>query len=122
MRPIATLGLLVLAALLAPPAPARPEPYDIVIVGGKVVDGTGNPWFYGDLAIEGERIVAIAPPGRIDPASAGTVVDAAGMVVAPGFIDIQSHSILPFFTENWIWLKGELTVDWVVLPLYLPPL
>ncbi len=73
---------------------------DTLITNGRIVDGTGNPWFYGDLAIEGERIVAIAPPGRMDPASAGTVVDAAGMVVAPGFIDIQSHSILPFFTDT----------------------
>ncbi len=74
--------------------------YDTVITNGRIIDGTGNPWFYGDLAIEGERIVAIAPPGRMDAASAGTVVDAAGMVVAPGFIDIQSHSILPFFTDT----------------------
>ncbi len=74
--------------------------HDTLITNGRIIDGTGNPWFHGDLAIEGERIVAIAPPGRIDPASAGTVVDAAGMVVAPGFIDIQSHSILPFFTDT----------------------
>jgi N-acyl-D-amino-acid deacylase len=74
--------------------------YDTLITNGRIIDGTGNPWFCGDLAIEGERIVAVAPPGRIDPASAGTVVDAAGMVVAPGFIDIQSHSILPFFTDT----------------------
>jgi len=73
---------------------------DTLITNGRIIDGTGNPWFYGDLAIEGERIVAIAPPGRMDPAAAGTVVDAAGMVVAPGFIDIQSHSILPFFTDT----------------------
>ncbi len=44
--------------------------YDTLITGGKVIDGTGNPWFYGDVAIEGERIVAIAPPGRLDPADA----------------------------------------------------
>jgi len=73
---------------------------DTLITNGRIIDGTGNPWFYGDLAIEGERIVAIAPPGRMDPASAGTVIDAAGMVVSPGFIDIQSHSILPFFTDS----------------------
>ena len=73
---------------------------DTLIKGGKVVDGTGNPWFYGDVAMTGDRIMAIAPAGQIDPAGAATVVDAAGMVVAPGFIDIQSHSILPFFQDT----------------------
>ncbi len=73
---------------------------DTLIKDGKVVDGTGNPWFYGDVAMTGDRIMAIAPAGQIDPAGAATVVDAAGMVVAPGFIDIQSHSILPFFQDT----------------------
>ena len=73
---------------------------DTLIKGGKVVDGTGNPWFYGDVAMTGDRITAIASAGQIDPAGAATVVDAAGMVVAPGFIDIQSHSILPFFQDT----------------------
>jgi N-acyl-D-amino-acid deacylase len=74
--------------------------YDTLITGGRVIDGTGNPWFYGDVAIAGERIVAVAPPGRLDAANARAVIDAAGMIVSPGFIDIQSHSILPFFTDT----------------------
>src|SRR3954454_8526660 len=74
--------------------------YDTLIVGGRVIDGTGNPWFYGDVAIAGERIVAVAPPGRLDRAAAREVVEAAGQVVTPGFIDIQSHSILPFLTDT----------------------
>src|SRR5438067_363 len=73
---------------------------DILITNGTLIDGTGNPWFYGDVAIEGERITAIAPPGRLDPAGAREVVDATGHVVCPGFIDIQSHSIIPFFTDT----------------------
>src|SRR4051812_40690333 len=73
---------------------------DTLITGGKVIDGTGNPWFRGDVAIEGERIVAVVPPGSIDPTSARAVIDAQGMVVSPGFIDIQSHSIIPFFTDT----------------------
>ncbi len=73
---------------------------DVLITGARVIDGSGNPWFYGDVAIQGERISAITPPGRIDPASAGEVVDGTGMVVCPGFIDIQSHSIVPFFTDS----------------------
>jgi dihydroorotase/N-acyl-D-amino-acid deacylase len=72
---------------------------DALIRGAKVVDGSGNPWFYGDVAIGGDRITAVAPPGRIEPANAREVVEAAGMVVAPGFIDIQSHSIVPLMRD-----------------------
>ena len=72
----------------------------VLITGARVVDGTGNPWVYGDVAIAGDRIAAVAPPGRIDPSSVGEVVDGDGMVVCPGFIDIQSHSIVPFFTDR----------------------
>lgn len=61
---------------------------DIVIRHGKIVDGSGNPWFYGDVAVENGRIVQV---GRVDgPARA--VFDADGLVVAPGFIDSHSHA------------------------------
>ncbi len=73
---------------------------DVLIRGARVVDGTGNPWFYGDVAIAGDRVARIAPPGRLDPAGAGEVVEAAGHVVCPGFIDIQSHSILPLMRDG----------------------
>ena len=73
---------------------------DVLITGARVIDGTGNPWFYGDVAITGERIERIAPPGTIDPATAATVVDATGHVVAPGFVDIQSHSIITFLEDR----------------------
>ncbi len=73
---------------------------DILITGGRIIDGTGNAWFYGDLAITGDRIERIAPPGTIDPGSAGTVIDATGHVVSPGFIDVQSHSIIPFLRDG----------------------
>ena len=73
---------------------------DVLIRGAKVMDGSGNPWFYGDVAISGDRIAAVAPAGRIGPASAGEVVDAEGMVVCPGFIDIQSHSIVPLMRDG----------------------
>ncbi|HEV2529291.1 MAG TPA: D-aminoacylase [Thermomicrobiales bacterium] len=74
--------------------------FDVLIRGGRIVDGTGNPWFYGDLALRGEEIAAIAPPGTIDPASAADVVDASGHVVSPGFVDIQSHSLVPLLTDG----------------------
>jgi dihydroorotase/N-acyl-D-amino-acid deacylase len=74
--------------------------YDVLIRDGKVVDGSGNPWFYGDVAISGDRVAAVAPRGRIDPSNARDVVDAGGHVVCPGFIDIQSHSIIPLLSDG----------------------
>lgn len=74
--------------------------YDVLIAGAKVVDGTGNPWFYGDVALRGDRIARITPAGHLDRAMAREVVQAEGMVVCPGFIDIQSHSIIPFLTDR----------------------
>ena len=73
---------------------------DILITGGRIVDGTGNPWRYGDVAIRGDRIVDVTPPGRIPLEQAREVVDARGMVVCPGFIDIQSHSILTLMRDG----------------------
>lgn len=71
---------------------AASAPYDVVIEGGRIVDGTGNAWYPGDLGIRGDRIAAITPPGMLRDARAARRVDATGRVVAPGFIDIQSHS------------------------------
>ncbi|HVK02001.1 MAG TPA: D-aminoacylase [Armatimonadaceae bacterium] len=73
---------------------------DVLIVGGRIIDGSGNPWRFGDVAIKDDRIVAIAPPGRIGREGAATVVDARGKVVAPGFIDIQSHSLHPLYRDG----------------------
>jgi N-acyl-D-aspartate/D-glutamate deacylase len=62
---------------------------DTVIRGGKLVDGTGAPWLFSDVALSGDRVVEVAPVGHISPERARDVVDATGMVVCPGFIDIQ---------------------------------
>ncbi len=74
--------------------------WDVLIVGARVIDGTGNPWFFGDVALSGDRIAIVAPAGELDRGRAADVVDAAGHVVCPGFIDIQSHSIVPFLTDR----------------------
>lgn len=73
--------------------------FDTLIRNAKVIDGTGNPWFYGDVALRGDRIAAVTPPNRISPDQAATIVDATDMVVCPGFIDILSHSILPLMID-----------------------
>lgn len=74
--------------------------FDLLITGARIVDGTGNPWRYGDLAIANETIAAVAPPGAIPPAAAAEVIDASEKVVAPGFIDILSHSIIPLMRDQ----------------------
>ncbi|MBA2564161.1 MAG: D-aminoacylase [Gemmatimonadetes bacterium] len=67
--------------------------YDLLITGGRIVDGTGSPSVAGDLAVVGDRIVAIGPPGNADEgAGARDTIDARGFVVAPGFIDMLGHS------------------------------
>jgi dihydroorotase/N-acyl-D-amino-acid deacylase len=68
------------------------EPYDLLIRNGRIIDGTGTPWFHGDLAIRGGRIARITPAGLLANAPAQRTIDAQGkLAVTPGFIDIQSH-------------------------------
>jgi N-acyl-D-amino-acid deacylase len=74
------------------PTPASGERFDVIIENGRVVDGTGAAWYYGDVGIRGDRIAAVAPRGLLRNAAATTRVDARNMVVAPGFIDIQDQS------------------------------
>ena len=77
------------AALLPLHLNAQQPAYDVLIRGGRVVDGTGNPWFHGDVAISGGKIVAV---GDLSAGKATKEINASGLVVAPGFIDMHSHS------------------------------
>jgi N-acyl-D-aspartate/D-glutamate deacylase len=86
MRFLLACCLLLSAGL---PARAGDAPYDLLIRNGKVIDGSGNPWFYGDVAVRKGRIAAV---GRLPGAKAKRTIDARGLVVAPGFIDMHSHS------------------------------
>src|SRR5262252_3076792 len=74
--------------VIAHPAAQRPR-YDLVIINGRIVDGTGAPWYRGDVAIAGDRIAAI---GAIGDRAGAQTIDAANLVVAPGFIDLLGQS------------------------------
>lgn len=73
---------------------------DVLIRGARVIDGSGNPWRYGDVALAGDRITAIAPAGSIAAENAREIVDASSLIVCPGFIHIQSHSIVPLMADG----------------------
>ena len=83
------MRLALFLSLTAAPLAAQSPAYDLVIRNGRIVDGTGSPWYSGDIGIREGRIAAI---GRLDDAKAKQTVDARGLVVAPGFIDMLGQS------------------------------
>ncbi len=96
-----SLGLLLVivsSALVQRPAVrAQTADYDVLIQGGMRVDGSGNPWVHADVAIRNGRIERI---GRLGDARARRTIDATGKVVAPGFIDMHTHSDYPFLVDG----------------------
>jgi dihydroorotase/N-acyl-D-amino-acid deacylase len=94
MRPV-LLGALILIALEPLSSGVQP-PLDVVILNGRVVDGTGSPWYAADVGIRDGRIAAI---GRLQDAAATTRIDARGSIVAPGFIDMLGQSELTVLVE-----------------------
>lgn len=86
-----SLGMLAAASCLAADAE-----YDLIIRNGHIVDGTGSPWYAADLAVKGGRIAAI---GQLADAKAKRTIDAHGMVVAPGFIDMLGQSELSILVD-----------------------
>lgn len=92
-------ALLALASL----SPLLAQQFDLIVTGARVVDGSGDPWFYSDLGVKGDTIAAL---GNLSSAPASRRIDAKGLVVAPGFIDIHTHSRRGIFqnpaAENYI--------------------
>ncbi|TDI35902.1 MAG: hypothetical protein E2P02_26740, partial [Acidobacteria bacterium] len=88
-RTILLFGLTLAAITMSASMGAGVDSYDILIKNGRVLDGTGNPWYAADIGIRDGRIVRM---GRLDNGTADTVIDATGLYVAPGFIDVHSHA------------------------------
>jgi N-acyl-D-amino-acid deacylase len=90
MKKLTAASLAIVFIALTPFVPSRAtqSDYDLAIINGRIVDGTGNPWFYGSVAIKGDHIVAV---GTVDTKRAARIIDAQGLIVAPGFIDVHTH-------------------------------
>ena len=75
--------------------------YDLLIKNAKIIDGSGTPWFPGDVAVSGDRIAAVGCLGSLAEAEAARVLDASGKILAPGFIDTHTHlDLTPFACNN----------------------
>src|SRR5215510_7177731 len=77
-------------------AESQPPPFDVLIINGRIVDGTGSPWYSGDVGIRGGKITAI---GFLADATGARKIDARGKIVAPGFIDMLGQSELSILIE-----------------------
>src|SRR5215217_4707458 len=85
-------ALLFSGGSIAAERPRVDAAFDVVIANGRIMDGSGNPWFQGDVAIKNGRISKI---GKIDRKLGKRLIDAKGMVVSPGFIDLHTHTDMP---------------------------
>src|SRR5438876_175105 len=87
MKKLLLAGALLVVA--AAPPPGKDRGYDLLFTNARVVDGTGAPWFLADVGVRGGKIVAV---GRLAGSPATRTIDASGLVVAPGFIDLLGQS------------------------------
>jgi N-acyl-D-amino-acid deacylase len=90
------IGIYLVAAIHPVRAHAASQPFEIVITNGHIIDGTGSPWYSGDIGIRSGKIVAI---GNLEDAQRTRTIDAHGMVVAPGFIDMLGQSELTILVD-----------------------
>src|ERR1700740_3295166 len=88
--------LIFLLLIVTPLAAQSPQSFDLVITNGHIIDGTGSPWYSGDIGIRDGRISAI---GNSSAASRKHTIDAAGKVVAPGFIDMLGQSEMTILVD-----------------------
>ena len=89
MKTLASLVLLAILVSFAPVTFAQaPERFDVLITNARIIDGTGNPWFWGSVAIRDGKIAGV---GRVN-GTADQTIDAKGQIVAPGFIDVHAHT------------------------------
>lgn len=86
-------------SLVAVPVGAQPGKldYDVIIANARIVDGSGNPWYRGDIGIRGQRIATI---GKLDRAKARRRIDAADRIVTPGFVDMHSHASWSYLADS----------------------
>jgi dihydroorotase/N-acyl-D-amino-acid deacylase len=91
------VALAAAAAVVVVSAQRPSARFDVLITGGRIVDGTGSPWFRGDVGIAGDKIAAV---GTLAGATAGTTIDATNLVVAPGFIDLLGQSEFNVLVDN----------------------
>ena len=77
--------------------PSAAQQFDVLITNGRIVDGSGNPWFRADLGIRDGRIVAI---GALDQSAAVQTIDAHDSIVSPGFIDMMGGESLPLVLDR----------------------
>jgi N-acyl-D-amino-acid deacylase len=89
--------VVVLAVMVGAQQATPAQTFDVIILNAKIIDGSGNPWYSGDIGIRGDRIAVI---GKLQSARAKRTIDAHGLVVAPGFIDMLGQSEFPLLIDS----------------------
>ncbi|HYF32358.1 MAG TPA: D-aminoacylase [Chitinophagaceae bacterium] len=88
MKYLFLVCLAFIVAFITGSSTPQQQQYDVIIRNGKIIDGTGNSWFYADIGIRNGRIATI---GQLGTTPARKIIDAKGLIVAPGFIDVHTH-------------------------------